>query len=389
MTAAEVAGETPRLSLAGVPIRSLWALLVYAHNLADFLDRFDAEVDGAADLPELLARLLVVVTERRLRRELSRAYLPRAEVLDRVRGRIDVLATERGRLLERGRVACRFHALTPDTPRNRLVRAALERCGAMVGDRGLARECRVLAREMALRGVRGGAPSRAELARDQVARHDGEDRLLVTVARLALEQVLPGEQAGDARATALQRHEKLLSDIFEAAVAGFYRHHLHGRDGWTVRAQRWLLWRAEAPTRGFRPLMPEMRTDVVLERGDGRLVIDTKFTGVVVGGCYGGERFKTQHIYQMYAYLRSQEGRGLRADRAAGLLLYPALHLQEPLTEAATLHGHRLAFATVDLGEPPAAWGARLLQLASLANDSSTAFNTPLACSQYPQVNFR
>ena len=352
-------------SHVGIPVRSLWTLLVYAHGLAEFGDRFDGEARDAADLPELLARLLALVVERRLRRDLSRAYQPRFDRLTRVRGSIDLLVTESEQLLRRGRVACSFRQLTTDTPRNRLVRAALERGATEVENAALARSCRRLARELERRGVGGAPPSRAETARDQVARHDAEDRLLVTVARLVLDRILPGELAGASRATALQRDERLLRKIFEAAVAGVYRHHLHGRDGWRVKAQHWLDWRPEAPTAGLLRLLPGMQTDIVLDREDRRLVIDTKFTRLLTRNTQGWDRLKSSHLYQLYAYLRSQEGVDAAADDAAGLLLYPALELQGEVEEAVTLQGHRLRFATVDLAAEPQAWRTRLIQLAT------------------------
>ena len=365
MSAAEARSVAWR-SEAGVPVRSLWALLIYAHGLAEFIDCFDGEVQDAAELPDLLARLLVVVAERRLRRDLSRAYQPLAEVLTRVRGRIDVLATERGQLLSRGRVACRHQPLTVDTPRNRLVRAALERSGARVGQGSLARDCLQLARELARRGVSTQPPSRAELAREQLARHDAEDGLLVTVARLVIADVLPGETEGGIRTSALSRHETLLREVWERAVGGLYRHHLHGRDGWRVRTGRVLHWRAEALTAGLKPLLPTMQTDIELERAGCRLVIDTKFTGLLTTNAHGQERLKRDHLFQLYAYLRSQEGADVAADAASGLLLYPTLDLDAPLDEAMTLQGHRVRLVTVDLATRPDVWREHLLSLASL-----------------------
>jgi 5-methylcytosine-specific restriction enzyme subunit McrC len=55
-----------------------------------------------------------------------------------VRGCIDVLETFAGDLLSKGIVACRFEEFTFDTPRNRLVRVALDSLAARVDDRLLA-----------------------------------------------------------------------------------------------------------------------------------------------------------------------------------------------------------------------------------------------------------
>ena len=100
--------------------------------------------------------------------------------------------------------------------------------------------------------------------------------------------------------------------------------------------------------------MPEMITDIVLERQelDGsagqRIIIDTKFTSMVTRGQYGNQSLKSGNIYQLYAYLRSQENPAdPMSHNSAGVLLYPALGTD--YDESATIQGHRIRFATVDL----------------------------------------
>lgn len=55
------------------------------------------------------------------------------------------------------------------------------------------------------------------------------------------------------------------------------------------------------------------------------------------------------YLYQMYAYLRSQEGDGESLnDNASGLLLHPSVG--EDVNEYVVLQNHRMQFATVNLG---------------------------------------
>jgi 5-methylcytosine-specific restriction enzyme subunit McrC len=324
---------------------------MYASGLAGFRETSEADVDGDAELGDLLARLLIAVVERRLRRSLSQGYADRQQALSRVRGRIDWLETESAMLLRRGRIMCRYHELTHDTPRNRLVRAALEAAARRVSDSNVARDCRRLARLLAQAGVSEGRPSRVAMSRDQVARHDADDRLMVAAAKLALDLVLPSEIVGDHSATRLERDETLLRNIFEKAVAGLYRHELHGRDGWSISPQKTLHWRAEHASAGIGGRMPTMYADIVLQRGARRIVLDTKFTNALKSRRHGGFGFDSSHIYQLYAYLRSQGGAGdVAADTAEGILLYPAV--DEILDEAVTIQGHKMRFVAVDLSAP-------------------------------------
>jgi len=354
-------------SHVGIPIRNLWMLLMYASDLAAFGRRFDGMADESADLPELMGRLLSWVVERRLRQNLSRAYQPRTAVLNRVRGRIDWLRTEAGQHLGRGEIVCRFEDLTCDTPRNRLVRAALERMAAEISNRDVHRRCRALARQLEESGVGAGRPSRSELARDQIARHDAEDGLMVKVAELALDHVLPSEEEGSDRTTRLDRDEALLRRIFEKAVAGCYRCELQGRAGWTVFPQKALSWSLGDQSSGFAALMPGMNADIVINHtppeGVGRrIVVETKFANLLASNPYDQQAFKNAHLYQLYAYLQTQAGRGeTAADQAEGILLYPVV--DQDIDEWAVIQGHRIRLATVNLGGDVGAFRTRLLEL--------------------------
>lgn len=363
-----VDGETAWTSQVGIPVRNLWLLLVYAADLAQFRERFDGLAEESADLPELLARLLCLVVERRLHQNLTRAYVPRAATLNRVRGRIDWLKTDTGMLLQRGQVACQFEDLTYDTPRNRLVRAALLSMSARMGASKPARECRILARQLEELGVSETRPSRSEMARERISRHDAEDRLMITIAELALDLILPGEMAGSTSATRLDRDEILLRRIFEKAVAGICVHEMHGREGWKVFPQKGLLWDVLEPTDGFANWLPTMSADVVLERSrpdevPQRVIIETKFANALTLNAYQAERFKSGHLYQLYAYLRTQADKGGAALSASeGVLVYPVLDKQ--IDEWAVIQGHRVRIATIDLRGHADAIKSRVLDLA-------------------------
>ena len=137
-----------------IPVRNLWLLMLYASDL--FRTRGIGKVgleDSPDDLPDLVAEILAHAVEQRQRRHLSQGYRAREAVLNRVRGRIDVLKTERHQLLARGLVACRFDELTIDTPRNRFVRAALESICRIVRRQDVAHRCRSLAAGMKGQGV--------------------------------------------------------------------------------------------------------------------------------------------------------------------------------------------------------------------------------------------
>ena len=120
--------------------------------------------------------------------------------------------------------------------------------------------------------------------------------------------------------------------------------------GWRVNPGKTIRWPQDNPTPGIEAILPSMKTDIVLGAPQlgRRVVIDTKFTGILTHGWYRVESLRSTYIYQIYAYLRSQENdSNPLAANASGVLLHPAAGVM--LDEAVVIQGHPIRFATVDL----------------------------------------
>lgn len=347
-----------------IPVRNLWLLMLYASDLFRDLEKAKVAVeDNPDDIPDLVAEMLCRQVERRIRRNLSHGYQLREAVLGRVRGRIDLLDTERHRLLDRGKVACRFHELNIDTVRNRYVRMALEEISTIVFRRELAHRCRSLAASLRRMGVTGERPSRSEVSIDRFGRHDADDQPMVAAAHLAFNLALPTEAAGSRQLSSPAREMVWIRKLYEKGIAGFYDVVL-SRKRWRVHAGKAISWQIENKTSGIDKILPSMRTDITLEHpvAQRRIVIDTKFNSVVTRGWYREESLRSGYIYQIYAYLRSQERRGdPLAENASGLLLHPSVG--DMMNEAVVIQGHEIRFATVDLAGTAKEIRTQLLQL--------------------------
>ncbi|WP_175637494.1 5-methylcytosine restriction system specificity protein McrC [Sinomonas mesophila] len=335
---------------ARIPVRNVWLLLLYASEFYQSgPEAFDGIEEYPEKLPELLAEVLVASTEDRLRRPLTPSFAKTSRDLSRVRGGIDTLRTESHQLLSRGLVACRFEELTVDTPRNRLIRTALDSIARLCSDEELVRRCQGQSQRLERLGV-GRIDLRAG-QRDagvRLTRNDAQDRSVLLAARLALELALPFGRTNPGHGRG-QLDERQFRHLFERAVGGFYR--VHGRPrGWAVERGRKVGWNALGPTPGMAAVLPHMVTDVWIDspRSGRRLIVDTKFTPALRAGRFARETLDSGHLYQLYTYVREQEDPADPASLGAGgLLLYPSAG--SSLAESFVTAGHRLGAATVDL----------------------------------------
>lgn len=334
-----------------IPVRNLWLLMLYASDLFRDLGKAKIAVeDNPDDIPDLVAEMLCRRVEHRIQRNLSYGYQSKEATLSRVRGRIDLLNTERRRLLDRGQVACRFEELTVDTARNRYVRDALDSISKIVCRTSLAHRCRSLAASLKRMGVTGEKPGRSEVSLYRFGRHDAHDQPMVAAAHLAFNLALPTEAAGTKQLSLPEKEITWVRKLYEKGIAGFYDVVLP-ENGWRVNAGKTISWLIESKSPGISKILPVMRADIILDHADTRrrIVIDTKFNSVVTKGWYREETLRSGYIYQIYTYLRSQENNGdSLADKASGILLHPSVG--EMVNEAVVIQNHEIRFATIDLG---------------------------------------
>ena len=96
-------------------------------------------------------------------------------------------------------------------------------------------------------------------------------------------------------------------------------------------------------------LLPEMRTDMMLETTERKIVLDTKYYREITSSYFGAKAFHSNNLYQVYSYLRNLEDEESdpRNATSEGLLLYPTVELD--YDHSYIIGGHKIRFATVDL----------------------------------------
>lgn len=349
-----------------IPLRNVWLLMAYAARVDSkfapkYLPKSLLAESLDTDLPDLVGQLLAREVMRRFRDSLSVGYQAVTREQSRVRGRIRHLETARRRSLAKGKIVVSYEVLTHDNEVNRLARKALETLQKICSNNTIAQECQAASRRLELAGVQ----SLSERALAGVRAQDKRDLRMVALSKLALNLQIPSQVYGNSRLLDPEVRDEWIRKIYEKAIFSFYKYHLDA-DVWKVEASKKIKWKLTDPTPGFKALLPGMRTDIeVTNKLTGsKTVIDTKFTSIT-NTHFDKEKFKSGHLYQIYAYLRTQEPSDPLDDplnaRASGMLLYPTIDSE--YKESASIQGHSLSMVTVDLSQEPSLITSRLLGL--------------------------
>jgi len=362
-----------------IPIRNLWYLLLYAWDLAEYAGRTKAAEEGSPDLKSLLARALCDVTDDLVRRGHTKSYSSTSAAIRGIRGRIDFQRSLKTLAFQDGKAVCRFNEFTVDVLPNRLLKATLYRLsrdpslqsGGSSGDVSALRH-RLMDHVRLMDGVTDIALSPDLFGRVVVHRNNAIYALIVQICRMVYMTQMPDDQRSEGRSflELLGRHISR-HQLFERFVLNFYRTHLPE----CAASSELLAWPNATPNADY---LPRMRTDISVTKKTSPAavaVIDTKFyrKSLVSGPHSDKQTVRSGHLYQIYAYLRSQEGTDPLRDAATGVLLYPTVG--KDVRSDYAMQGHRILIRSLDLAQP---WQSVQEQLIDLANESLAAEGEPL-----------
>jgi 5-methylcytosine-specific restriction enzyme subunit McrC len=344
-----------------VPIQNLYYLFCYAWNRFPEGHSIDVGTTESPEILDLFAHVLAGSLRRLLRRGLDRGYVEIEEACSPLRGRIVLDATMHRNLLLQGRAICRFEELKHDILHNQIIKATL-RCLAEVErlDVELAHELRALYRR--LEGVSNIRLSEHVFRRVQLSGNSGYYDLVLKICGLVYSCLLPDKNGHTSKFADLLDDEKRMSDIFEKFVRNFYKLE---QSKFSVKIDM-IPW----DTDGAEPLdtnyLPMMKTDVSLRSDKRTIVIDTKYYRETLSRNLGSSKVRSDHLYQLFAYLKNLECRSGPDSVAAGVLLYPTVG--QTLNLQYTLGGHSIAVKTVNLDTH---WTEIHTQLLTLTEDAS------------------
>jgi 5-methylcytosine-specific restriction enzyme subunit McrC len=333
-------------TVAKIPISNIWLLLLYASDCYKTLGQKQrAELENNPEqLMELAARLYCQAADKRLMYYLATDYQPTIKAVNRVRGKIDILTTQRKQLLAKGKIQCKYDDLTLDTPKNRYIHAAAHFLVKKLNDDQLIKKCRKIIHQFTALNI-----GQTTNYRYEIERFSHKDNTLLSLANLIFSLSIPTELDGLHTIDQPHKTDHWLRKLFEKAIIGFYRVNLDPHQ-WIIHAGKKLNWQYTNATENIKRYLPTMKTDLIIENRsqNQRLVIDTKCTSILKKSRFRPNSFSSHHLYQLYAYLRSQEKQSDSLSiSASGMLLYPTVGVT--INESMLIQGHKLAFCTIDL----------------------------------------
>jgi 5-methylcytosine-specific restriction enzyme subunit McrC len=327
-----------------IPIENIYYLLCYAWNRLEEAALTDVTPTPEMRLPDLFARVLRGGVAHLLKRGLDRAYVTAEEEIAGVRGRLDVAMSVKRATFPRARAWCAFDELSPDTPPNRIVRTTLRTLASVAElDTTLAEELRDLYRRIP--GVQEIRITGQTFRRFTLGSNNRYYGFLLDICELVHRNLLVDERSGAVKFRDFTRDNAQMGRLFERFLFRFYDRE---QAAFRVEAPH-LEWNATGNAEALEHL-PRMRTDIVLKSPERLIVMDAKYYGETLSEHLGKATVRSDHLYQLFAYLRHLTG---ASEEVVGILVYP--RTTESVSINVTLFEHPVRVATINLAQ---AWPA-------------------------------
>lgn len=307
------------------------------------------------NIHDLFAAILIKGVGSQVKRGLHRDYLQREEAIAGVRGQVLITETIKQQTQSQGRLVCSYDEFAPDSPHNQALKSVmllLLRRGNVKPDNK--KSLRKLL--LYFSDISEITPTAIRWDALKYHRNNASYRMLLGICRLVVKGLLLTTEAGTYRLASWLQDEEM-HRLYERFVLNYYKTE---HTELSVSAP-YIDWDIDGGERSV--YLPVMKTDITLQKGEKRLIIDTKYYGHTMkyNSLYDSRTFISGNLYQIYTYVKNSDVGA--TGNVAGVLLYAMTDEAITPDEDMSIGGNHISLKTLNLGMK---WEAIAAQLDSL-----------------------
>jgi 5-methylcytosine-specific restriction enzyme subunit McrC len=249
---------------------------------------------------------------------------------------LEVGQSLRKNLFQKGLAVCEYDELSVDILANQILKTTLQNLYKTEGlESNLRHEIKTIIWRM--NEVNEIQITDGVFKQVRIHRNTSFYDFLLNISELIHQNLLPNQEKGCFKFKDFLRDERQMANVFEEFIRNFYK--IEAIEAKVYRED--LRWKMSGENEAF---LPKMQTDISIKLGDRKLIIDAKYYTETLQKYYNVEKIHSQHLYQLFAYLKNQEN-----PQAEGILIYPTTEKSLSLTY--TYEGHKIRIETLNLNQ--------------------------------------
>ena len=345
-----------------IPVQNVYFLLLYAWNYVKEGEEIDVLAKGYTRLQDLFAHILADTAARLLARGLDRGYLTQDAAVRGIRGKVSVTATVRRGLTVQAQTYCRYDELERDVLHNQILKATLKSLLELEIDSRIKTRIRRLYGK--LEGVTEIRITSRDFSRVQIHRNNRLYDFALQLCRLIHDNLMIEPGRGTARFIDFRADEQKMGSVFEQFLRAFFKREQRTYDILSPS----IPWHDVHASDYDLARLPTMQSDIVLTSPWRGIVLDAKFYHQPLTSRSGTQKVRSDHLYQILAYVSNRNAVRKDSVREEAMLLYPVV--DSAFSFDFRLNGERVMVRSINLNQPWHAIHRDLLELVGLPPDA-------------------
>lgn len=327
-----------------IRIQNIYHMLAYAFQVLHERSYRDMATEEFANAAELCAAIVIRGVSSQLKRGMGREYSDRIDALSSLRGKIEMSESVKTRSVLRRQMVCNYDEFSVDTRMNRIIKATMVALLRSDIDR---------ARKKKLKRLMAFFADVSDIDLAIVDWHMSFDRnnqtyqMLMGVCWLVAKGLLQTQSDGTARLMDFLDDQRM-SRLYERFIFEYYkREHPELNVG-----APYISWALDDE---FDDMLPAMRSDIMLSRGDAVLIIDAKYYSSTTQQRFDKRSIHSGNLYQIFTYVKNKDAELAAAGVphvVSGMLLYAGTDEDAQPDGVYRMSGNRISVRTLNLNAP-------------------------------------
>lgn len=303
-----------------IPIQNVYYLLCYAWDKLDESDIVDIKDIGTTDLINLFAAILINSTAHLLKQGLDRYYVENEYIVNGIKGKLNLAASFKRNTFHLHKTICLYDEFDYNVLHNQILKTTISKL-LKVKNLDIELKDKLHAFFIKLPPISEIQIRNSHFKQIRLHRNNYKYDFVLKVCQIINENLFIDESSGNYKFKSFLQEEKAMARLFESFIRNFYKIE---QSEFAVKREI-IKWKFEPANEIDLPMLPIMSTDISLISSSRKIIIDTKFYKEAFEAKFTQKKINSNHLYQLFSYLKNQESDLEITKTCEGMLLYPAV----------------------------------------------------------------
>lgn len=319
-----------------IRIQNIYYMLSYAFQVLQERGYRQAAAEEFENASELCAAILIKGVSLQIKRGLHKEYIEQNESLSSIRGKIDISASIKEQSILNKQLICSYDEFFVNSYMNRIIRTTMD----VLIRSDISKDRKKQLRKLLIyfSEVQPLNPKSINW-RIQFNKNNQTYQMLISVCYLIIKGLLQTTADGNTKLMDFFDEQRMCR-LYEKFILEYYRKEHREL---TVSASQ-INWNTDD---GYTEMLPIMKSDIMLQKGEKTLVIDAKYYSHTTQKQFDTNTLHSGNLYQIFTYVKNLDTQ--HKGNVSGLLLYAKTDELVLPNGDYKMSGNKISVKTLDL----------------------------------------